>query len=187
MLAGVHRPHAPGGPTVGVGQVPPDGHGQLTRRAVLGGSALVGAALLVGCTSDPGPDASTANPTGESDLADADAQVRASVAADEVAIIALYEAVLVAYPGLSADLAPLRDEHVAHADAMGDSVPPGGAAPAAPGSQPQALAALIDAEQQAVAQRTAACEGTTTEDIARTIALIAASEAGHAEFLRGLT
>jgi len=184
MLAGVHRPPPPGEPPPG--EPAPDGPGRLTRRAVLGGSAIVGVAILTGCTSDPAPDASTASPTGESDAADADAPVRTSVAADEAAIIALYDAVLAAYPRLSADLAPLRDEHIAHADAMGESVAPA-APPAAPASQPQALAALVDAEQQAVAQRTSACEESTGEDIARTIALIAASEAGHAEFLRGLS
>lgn len=183
MLAGVHRtqgPAASGGPRR-VGRALRES--ALTRRSVLAGSAVAGLALLVGCTSDPAPAPSGSSSQPEPD---ADAPVRASVASDEAAIIALYDAVLAAYPGLSADLAPLRDEHIAHAEAMASPTGPA-ATPAAPGSQPRALAALIEAEQQAIAQRTSACEASTGADIARTIALIAASEAGHAEFLRGLT
>lgn len=154
----------------------------------------LGSALLVGCTSVPEP-----APTGSEAPApepDADAQVRLDVAAGEAAIIGLYDAVLAAYPGLADDLAPLREEHLAHAAAMGDPIAPSpGSTDAGPadvgptdvGSQPQALAALIDAEQKAVAQRTSACETSSEEQLARTIALIAASEAGHAEFLRRIT
>ncbi len=173
MLAGVHR------------SFPPTSGGRMTRRAVLGSAAALGAALVAACTSSPEPAPTTGTSSPEPD-ADADAPVRTSVAQDEAAIIALYDAVIAAYPGLSGDLVPLRDEHMAHAEAMGTSTP-SAAASAAPASQPQALAALIDAEQQAIAQRTAACEASTSTDLARTVALIAASEAGHAEFLRGLT
>lgn len=147
----------------------------------------LGTALLAGCTSAPEP-----APTGSeapSPDPDADAQVRLDVAANEASIIGLYDAVLAAYPGLADALAPLREEHRAHAAAMGDptDVGPADGGPAEVGSRPQALAALIEAEQQAVAQRTSACEATSQEELARTIALIAASEAGHAEFLRGIT
>ena len=121
-----------------------------------------------------------------SPTADVDAQVRVSVADGEAQLIALYDAVLAAHQGLAADLEPLRAEHIAHADAVAATPTPAGPAPTV-GSRPQALAALIEAEQQAVAQRTGACEASTAADLARTVALIAASEAGHAEFLRGIT
>jgi hypothetical protein len=139
-------------------------------------------ALLAGCTSDPDPAPSnTAAPA-----PDADAQVRDTVAAEEAALIALYDAAIAAHPALAGELAPLRDQHAAHAQAMG-SAPLSAPAVGGVGSRPQALAALRDAEQRAIAQRTTACEIATGIDTARTIALIAASEAGHAEYLRGLT
>lgn len=172
MLAGVHHPTTPAATA------------RLTRRALLGGSTALAAGLVAACTSSPAP-----SPTGSDSIApvpDADGQVRTSVAEEEAALIALYDAVLSTYPGLSAELAPIREQHLAHAEAMGGGAVAASAAPAV-GSQPQAIAALIDAEQQAIAQRTAACESASGEEIARTLALIAASEAGHAEYLRGLT
>lgn len=179
MLARVHQRHPVAGPSGGDSV-----DSRLTRRALIGSGLLLGTSLVAGCTSGPapGPDPSP-TPTPE---ADADVAVRESVAGDEAAIIALYDAVIAAYPNLAGDLTPLRDEHRAHAEAMGAALP-AEPAPAAPATQPQALAALLDAEQQAVGQRTAACEASETADVARTIALIAASEAGHAEYLRSLT
>ena len=55
------------------------------------------------------------------------------------------------------------------------------------GSRSEAVAAVTDAEQRAIAQRTAACEAATGAELARLTALIAASEAGHVEYLRGVT
>lgn len=171
MLAVVHRPETPAAPR----------EARLTRRALIGGSALVGASLLVSaCSSSPSPGPTESpQPT-----ADPDAQVRADVAAAEASLIALYDAVIAAHPGLAGDLAAIRDEHAAHAEAMG--LPVSAAAAPAVGSRAQALAAVTAAEQQAIAQRTAACEATSGADLARITALIAASEAGHVEFLRGV-
>jgi hypothetical protein len=172
MLAGVRRSFAP----------PVAQADSVSRRAVLGASAALMAGILAACSSDPQPgptDSQTAAP-------DVDDQVRASVLEDEATLITLYDAVIAAHPSLAEGLTPLREQHVAHAAAMsGASLPPE-AAPVV-GSQPQALAALIEAEKQAIGQRTAACEAAAGEDLARTLALIAASEAGHAEFLRGVT
>lgn len=139
------------------------------------------AAVLAGCSSEPEPTPSD-SPSPETD---ADAQVRAIVTADETSIISLYDAVIAAHPDLSGDLSPLRDEHVAHREAMGD---PSSSTPPAPavGTRAQAITALVEAERQAVAQRTTACETATGTDVTRLVALIAASEAGHAEYLRGL-
>ena len=52
------------------------------------------------------------------------------------------------------------------------------------GTQQVALANLIDAERRATGQRTQACEAAGSMQTARLLALIAASEAGHVEFLR---
>lgn len=171
MLAVVHGPHPPEAPR----------GARLTRRALIGGSALVGGALLAAACSpspSPGPTETTA-PT-----EDADAQVRADVAASEAALISLYDAVIAAHPALASELAAIRQEHAAHADAMGVADSPAGTPVV--GSRAEALASLTDAEQQAIAQRTAACEAATAADLARATALIAASEAGHVEYLRGI-
>ena len=155
--------------------------GRVTRRALIGGSALIGASLMAAaCSPGPSPeptDTSTPEP-------DVDAQVRSNVAAQEAAIIALYDAVMAAHPELASDLAALRDEHAEHAEALG-SPAPASSAPAI-GSRAEALAAVSEAEKQAIAQRTAACEAASGADLARLTALIAASEAGHVEYLRGI-
>lgn len=173
MLAGVQGPETRG--------TPPSRQNALTRRALLGGSAALGVTLLAAaCSTSPSPEpTSTTAPE-----PDADAAVRVDVAAGEAALLALYDAVIAAHPALAADLTLVRDEHAAHAEAMGVPLP-SDAAPAV-GTQAEALTALTDAEQQAIAARTAACEAATGADLARVTALIAASEAGHVEYLRGL-
>jgi hypothetical protein len=172
MLTDVHGPDLPETPR----------GGPLSRRALLSGSALAGAVLLVGaCTSAPSPAPTVSPDPGP----DPDEQVRAGVAADEAQLLALYDAVIAAHPALAASLTAIRAEHAEHAAAMGVSATP--PAPPAVGSRAEAVAALIAAEQQAIAQRTVACEASAEGDLARLTALIAASEAGHAEFLRGLT
>lgn len=177
MLAGVHGAKTPGRPQ----QPAVEREVRLTRRALMGGSALIGASLVIaGCSPSPSPGPTdTPAPT-----EDPDTQVRADVAAAEVALIALYDAVIAAHPALASDLTAVRDEHAAHAEAMSVAATPA-TAPAV-GSRAEALAALTDAEQQAIAQRTAACESASGTDLARVTALIAASEAGHVEYLRGI-
>lgn len=177
MLAGVHDPGTSDSPRVPAAR--------LTRRTLLGGGALAGVALIAaGCTSTPDPDSSPPSQTDSAPTPEADAAVRAGVASGEAALIALYDAVIAAHPDLAGNLTPLRDEHVAHAESMGalESAP----APASVGTRAQALAAIREAEERAVAERTASCEECTTADLARLTALIAASEAGHVEFLRTL-
>lgn len=153
----------------------------LTRRALMGGSALVGASLVVAaCSPSPSPEPSDST----SPTTDPDAQVRGDVASAEAALIALYDAVIAAHPALASDLSAVRDEHAAHAEAMG--VAPSTTIAQPVGSRSEALATLTDAEQQAIAQRTAACESASGADLVRLTALIAASEAGHVEYLRGI-
>ena len=142
----------------------------------------MGVALLAAaCTSAPAP-GPTATPSPD---VDPDAEVAATVAADEAMLIALYDAAIAAHPALAPELTALRDEHAAHAGAVGSPPTPAGAP--AVGSRAEAVAALLAAEERAVAQRTAACEAATAIELARLTALIAASEAGHAQFLRGIS
>lgn len=172
MLAGVHRSD------------PADRAG-LTRRTLLAGGIALGAVALAaaGCTSSP-DDSSGGSPSPVDP--DPDASVRQAVAEAEAAIIALYDAAIAAYPALAADLGAVRDEHRAHAEAMGIAVASPSPSPPAPATRSAALAGLAEAERAAVLERTAACEASTGADLARVTALIAASEAGHVEFLRGI-
>lgn len=181
MLTVVQGAETPGGPETPEAATIARG-APLTRRALIGGSALVGASLIVAaCSPSPSPEP-TDSPAPTSDP---DAQVRSDVAAAEAALLALYDAVIAAHPALASDLSVLRDEHAAHAEAMGVTASPPGAP--AVGSRSEALATLTDAEQQAIAQRTASCESASGADLARVTALIAASEAGHVEYLRGIS
>lgn len=179
MLADVRRPTSPAAGLAGGTR-----QGGLSRRALLAGSAIVGATLVTGaaCTSGPEPEpAPTSSPP-----ADQDAALRTAVGAQEADLIALYDATMQAHPGLAASLAAIRDEHAAHAESMASVAPSTQPAPIA-ATRGEALAALIAAEQQAIALRATACEEALDPELARLTALIAASEAGHAEFLRSIT
>ena len=182
MLAGVQGAETSGTTPVTTPGTPETPLGaRLTRRALMGGSALVGASLVVAaCSPSPSPEP----PDSTAPTTDPDAQVRGDVASAEAALIALYDAVIAAHPALAGDLSVVRDEHAAHAEAMG--VAPSATSAPLVGSRSEALATLTDAEQQAIAQRTAACESASGADLVRVTALIAASEAGHVEYLRGI-
>lgn len=158
--------------TSGDGQ--PDA-GSIDRRGFIAG-AVAGALALAGCTSGP----PTAADTGTD-------RVRAQVAADEASLIAQYATTIAALPQLAASLQPIMQEHQAHLAAMGaratESATPAGRPP---GSPDQALAALADAERAAAQQRREACVASGDAELARILALIAASEAAHIPALGGI-
>jgi hypothetical protein len=146
-----------------------------TRRAVLGGAAL---AALAGCTTErptppprPGP------------------QVRLLMGAlqGETALIALYDAVLAAHPGLHTRLDPLRDHHTRHLAVLRQHLIRGGAPPtvtppAVPAGQARALGALRAAESRAAAARADEVRR-AAPGLAQLLASIGACEAGHAQVL----
>ena len=133
-------------------------------------------ALLAACSSGGAPDEPVPS-TAEPSLASAQA-------AAEQALIDEYEAVIAAHPGLAAALAPLRDQHMAHADALGGSPSAGTAIAAA--TERAAVAALVTAERQAARERIGACVEAVEPGLARLLAFIAASEASHVPALRSL-
>lgn len=153
---------------------------RLSRRAALG---LIGAMALTACTSTS-EDASSSQ-TAPSSSSDPDAELAARVGAQEWALITAYDQTISAHPELATLLTPLRDQHREHADALGQAQPAVDTpiAPAA-GSATQAVADLLAAERVAVAERTTACAESSAAAMAELLALIAASEAGHVEFLR---
>ncbi|MEW2620048.1 hypothetical protein [Streptomyces sp. NPDC048106] len=153
------------------------------RRTLLASAA--GAALLAGCTT--GPDSG-----GERPSATARAQARA--AGDSKALLARYDAVLAAFPGLAERLRPLRSQVAAHVTAFTEGTTPTAtpsatrsASPAAspapvPATEKDALASLAAAERTLADQRAKALLDLPGEP-ARLLASAAAAGAAHAYLL----
>lgn len=143
----------------------------MSRRVVLAaGAGIAGAGVLAACGD------STAG------LGPADDPVGTEVAGAEQALIAQYQAFITAFPQLSAQLTPILDQHADHLKALGVS----GSSTAAPvaASDPRtAVAALADVEREAAKARRTSCVAATNLELARLLALIAASEASHAPAL----
>lgn len=155
----------------------------VSRREVMG----LGAILSLAACSPSGTDgANTSEGTGSASSVDPDLALAAQVAEQEWALVAAYDQALRAQPNLAALLTPLRDQHREHAGAVGSTQAPATAATgsAAPTSPEQVLAELLAAERAAVTERTQVCDASTGPQFASLIALIAASEAGHVEYLR---
>ena len=143
---------------------------RITRRTAL---ALLAGGAVTACSpgSGTGPDAS--------ETPDPDALTREQVIRDEWSLVALYDAALAAQP--NPELSALRDQHAEHAAALGSASPPSASSSAPPAPSRTALA---ESEASAAKQRAQACEMAADTDLARLLALIAASEAGHAAFLK---
>ncbi|MEV6316463.1 hypothetical protein [Streptomyces sp. NPDC051776] len=159
------------------------------RRSLLAGAlgATAAAAVLSGC-SDSGSAAERAERT------DKALRLRDRGAADSKALLARYDATVRAHPPLAPRLVPLRAEVARHADALltprsGSASPSASAsredrprAPEISSDEGEALAALAEAERRTADARTAALMGAPPE-LARLLASIAASGAGHAYLL----
>jgi hypothetical protein len=153
-----------------------------TRRAVLGGSAAV-LATAAGCTTVGRADAPAPGP--EVILLD-------GVIADEAGLIALYDAVLAAHPGLAGRLRPLRDHHIQHfyvlqrhyvpGSTTGTTTPAPRPTATAPNGQARAVAAVRSAERKAASAR-ADEAGRASPGLSQLLASIGACEAGHAQEL----
>lgn len=154
---------------------------RFTRRQGLTALAVVGPiGLLAACSSsaEPGPESSSQLP----------ATVSAAVAAQEQELVALYVAVIAAYPVLGPSIAPIADQHRQHATSLGASSSPSPSPTATelPETADEALAALMSAERQAMRQRIDSCVEADEPGLARTLAFIAASEGSHVPALRDL-
>ncbi|WP_433452955.1 hypothetical protein ACQPXS_32780 [Streptomyces sp. CA-142005] len=150
------------------------------RRTLLVSAA--GAALLVGCSADPD--------SGGGGGSSATERARARAARDSRELLARYDAVLAAHPGLAERLRPLRAQVAAHADAFGDGTTPTPAKssaspspdPAVPATEKHALADLAGAER-ALADRRAKALVEVPGELARLLASVAAAGATHAYLL----
>ena len=147
----------------------------LTRRDVLAaGLAVSGTALLGACAPALAPESPSEPPPGGDDA------VRRDVAAAEQSLIHQYEAAIATAPDpLVPLLTRIRDEHVDHLTSMG-----GAAVSAAPCAAPGTVDLLRAAERDAARMRRTAAVAAADSELARVLALIAASEAGHVAALR---
>jgi hypothetical protein len=150
----------------------------------------------VGCST--GPEESSDGTEGSSPAAE---RARARAARDSAGLVERYDAALAAHPALADRLGPLRAEVVRHVTAFGGAGKaaagpspagsPGGSsagspgaspAPAAPGTEREALAGLAAAER-ALADRRAKALLSVPGELARLLASVAAAGAAHAYLL----
>jgi hypothetical protein len=159
----------------------------LRRRTLLGLSVwAVTVPTIAGCTSTPQPSPQPTAPT-ESPAIPDDSAVRDGAARGEAELISRYSATMTAHPALAGALAPIADQHRQHRQALlGDTAVEDGDTGAVETISPDpavALTDLIAAERAAAEARTADCDRAQQVDVIRLLALIAASEASHAEAL----
>ena len=158
---------------------------RLGRRTLLVAAGTIGVAASIGaCGGESAPVPTGAGtPPDASDAGAAPDAVRTQVATAERALIAAYDAAITAYPSLAAQLTPIRSQHADHLAAMAaDGAEPIAASAAT--SAAAAVAGLRAAEQQAARERRMSCVASSDPDLARVLALIAASEQSHAAALR---
>ncbi|MFC5805736.1 hypothetical protein [Streptomyces formicae] len=170
--------------------------GTTRRRALMVTGAVAAAAALTGCASGDTP----ARPTAPGPVS-ADTALRRRSTAASAALLARYDAVLIAHPGLAARLAPLRAEVARHVKALAPAGAsgPAGPSPAAsaaaspsasavsspapvPGDARTAVEELAAAEQRAADAHTVALSGARPE-YARLLASVAAAGAVHVYLL----
>lgn len=162
----------------------------ITRREGLLAAALALPVGLMAACSDSGESApsstSAASAAGSSATIDA-STLTEEVGADESALIALYDAALSAVPDTDERhtlLAGIREQHVAHLDALGVPATTGAASISLPPDPAALLTALARAENAAARSRIRACEAAPDAALARLLVFIAASESSHGAELR---
>jgi hypothetical protein len=150
-----------------------------TRRRVLAtAGGTLGAAALAGCGLLDDEPAPVPPPDPLQPLLD-----------EAVALAGAYDRAVAAQPALAERLAPLAEDHRAHATELarmiGTTLPSGVAAPSSPASATDGdtTAALRKAEQAAQKTAVAACAA-APKDRAALVGSIAACRATHAEALR---
>jgi hypothetical protein len=154
--------------------------------------AVVAAGMVSGCSgSKSEARAATPSPPGTA--------TKDQAAKDSAALLARYDTAAATYPALAGKLAPLRAEVAQHVRAFGGT-PAAAPVPASPSPQPttsmgptslptapaktpaQALADLAGAERELADSRTRTLLDAPAE-LARLLASVAASGAGHAALL----
>lgn len=156
----------------------------VSRRAFLG-LAVASVPIISACTADEETSPTTPPAPAPTTEAAQDA-LRSRVVAQETNLLARYDATVQAHPGLAPILTVIADQHREHRLALVSGEPPPSpesTPPPVPSDPSAAVTELIAAERTAADERTGACEEAADVELARLLALIAASEAGHAEAL----
>ncbi|MFE9119781.1 hypothetical protein [Streptomyces sp. NPDC007172] len=158
------------------------------------GAAAAG--LLAGCSDAGGGQGAEAGAREAAKRAETELRERTSAASR--ALVGQYDAVLAMHPSLRDRLAPLRDQSAQHDEALAPP-PAAGPSPAAtpsptatppaavssvPADADDAVKQLADAERRTSDAQLAAVAGAPPE-LARLLASVAASGAGHAYLLGG--
>ncbi|WP_342777944.1 hypothetical protein [Streptomyces hundungensis] len=164
------------------------------------GAAAAG--VLAGC-SDAGSDSAARGsaPGAREAAARTEAALRARTSAASRALVAQYDAVLAMHPTLRDRLAPLREQAAQHGTALAPPTPaPGAPGPSSPApsvapSSPSAISPVPADADEALKQlaraerRTSDAQltalATAPPELARLLASVAASGAGHAYLLGG--
>ncbi|MFI5534573.1 ferritin-like domain-containing protein [Kitasatospora sp. NPDC051853] len=161
----------------------------LTRRSLLALGALTGASLLVcGCTDEEGPAAEARQ------REDADRPVRAKAVADTDRLLAGYDAAAASAGDRAEQVKALRAEVAEHRAALATGLPDGGTAtsgaPAASGTPsasgsggPVGSVAQLAAAERLTAQARLAQLAGASPELAKLLAVVAASGALHAAAL----
>ncbi|MFD7014346.1 hypothetical protein [Streptomyces sp. NPDC059928] len=164
-------------------------HTGTTRRRVLAATGAAAAGLLAGC-SGAASHGGTSTPGLREAAARTEAALRARTSAASRALVDRYDAVLAMHPTLRDRLAPLRDQAVQHTTALGPAAAPSPAPSPPPAVSPvpadaeEAVKQLADAERLTSDAQLAAL-ATAPPELARLLASVAASGAGHAYLLAG--
>lgn len=157
----------------------------------------VPAASVAGCSlSGPAPERA---PAARSADVDPDVALLDRVTGSTATMVALYEGVVERHRALRRDLRPLLAAHRAHASALGEAAPVGGAGSARPGRGGQAPAAgdvgvpdsagravrrLRAAEREASGRLLEASGAALSGPFARLLASMSAASAQHVQVLR---
>ncbi|WP_063802081.1 hypothetical protein [Streptomyces sp. WM6378] len=154
-------------------------------------TGVAAAGLLTGCSGERSDGGTRASVTGAREkAARAEAALRLRTSAASQALVTQYDAVLAMHPTLRTRLAPLRDQAAQHATALApaSTASPAPSAPAAVSAvasdADEALKSLAAAEQRTSDAQLAAL-ATAPPELARLLASVAASNAGHAFLLGG--
>ena len=155
-----------------------------TRRTGLALSLAAPFGLLAACSGGESDAATSAGGDGPGAAPSAEEAVDQAV--QEADLVALYDAVLAAFPGSDAAdmLTAVRDQHARHRDALGGASGPSAATPTVPATLGAALTALAGTEREASRSRIRACVDAADPERARLLSIIAASEASHVPALR---
>ena len=122
---------------------------RVSRRTAVGGSAVVAAMVVAGCTGDATPTARRVPGRTITPAASPDVALAAEVLAGEQRLLDLVEATARRHPAQAGALASARTAHRAHVALLADAAPDEGSDSASPSSSPTAPVTAVPASAAA--------------------------------------